>query len=138
MKQENTILYLDNLQKRKRRERYHRIETKPQSRDYKLKMLSKAKDKARRKNVFFDLTVDDIKIGTKCPILGTTFKVGRENWGDSPSLERIDKNRGYEPDNVMVVSMMANSIRNQATPYQIKQVGDFYEQLYRKKSINAS
>lgn len=79
------------------------------------------------------MTVDDIKIGTKCPILGTTFKVGRENWGDSPSLERIDKNRGYEPDNVMVVSMMANLIRNQATPHQIKQVGDFYEHLYRKK-----
>tara|TARA_R110002051_G_scaffold215376_1_gene279879 strand:- start:8592 stop:9008 length:417 start_codon:yes stop_codon:yes gene_type:complete len=138
MKQENTILYLNTLQKHKRKERYHRIETKPQSRDYKLKMLSKSKDKARRRNVFFDLTLDDINVGKKCPILGTTFKVGKENWGDSPSLERIDKNRGYEPDNVIVVCMMANLIKNQATPYQIKQVGDFYEQLYRKKSINAS
>ena len=137
MSQEATVLYLDNLQKRKRRERYNRLEAKPQSRYYKLKILNKAKGKARRKNVFFDLTVDDIKIGTKCPILGTTFKVGRENWGDSPSLERIDKNRGYEPDNVMVVSMMANLIRNQVTPHQIKQVGDFYEHLYRKKAINA-
>ena len=32
--------------------------------------------------------------------------------------------------------MMANSIKNQATPKQIKKVADFYEKVYEKKHIN--
>jgi hypothetical protein len=64
------------------------------------------------------------------------FEVGSDNWQNSPSLDRIDNKRGYEKGNVIVVSMMANSIKNQATPSQIKKVGDFYEKLYRKKSID--
>ena len=69
-------------------------------------------------------------------ILGIPFEVGSDNWQNSPSLDRIDNKRGYEKGNVIVVSMMANSIKNQATPSQIKKVGDFYEKLYRKKSID--
>ena len=45
------------------------------------------------------------------------------------------------PDNVtnyVVVSMMANSIKNQATPTQIRKVADFYEKLYAEKLINIS
>ena len=121
-----------------RQERYRAIESNPQSRDYKLTMLRLAKKRSKKRNIFFNITIEDIEIGTECPILGTPFRVGRANWHDSPSLDRIDNRRGYEKDNVIVVSMMANSIKNQATPKQIKQVGDFYEKLYAEKSIDAS
>ena len=120
----------------KRKERYTEVESNPQSRHYKLTMLRVAKARARRRNFFFDLKVDDIYIGTECPILGIPFEVGAGNWQSSPSLDRIDNRRGYEPDNVIVVCMMANSIKNQATPKQIKKVGNFYERLYKKRSIN--
>tara|TARA_R110002020_G_scaffold198231_2_gene399472 strand:- start:6901 stop:7320 length:420 start_codon:yes stop_codon:yes gene_type:complete len=119
----------------KRKERYDSIESDPQSKDYKLTMLRLAKARARRRNIFFDLSLNDIKINRHCPILGIPFEVGSKNWHNSPSLDRIDNRRGYEPDNVIVVCMMANSIKNQATPEQIKKVGKFYEELYREKSI---
>jgi hypothetical protein len=120
----------------KRKERYKEVESDPQSKDYKLTMLRVAKARAKRRNFFFDLTIEDIHIGTECPILGIPFEVGLQNWQSSPSLDRINNQRGYEPDNIIVVCMMANSIKNQATPKQIKKVGNFYEKLYKKRSIN--
>ena len=88
-----------------RKERYDLVESNPTSRDYKLSMLRLAKRRARKRNIFFDLVADDINVGTHCPILGTEFEVGSDNWQNSPSLDRIDNKRGYEPDNVIVVSM---------------------------------
>ena len=121
-----------------RQERYRAIESNPQSRDYKLRMLREAKRRSKKRNIYFNITLDDITMESRCPILGTLFKVGRENWQNSPSLDRIDNRRGYEKGNVIVVSLMANSIKNQATPEQIKKVGDFYAKLYEEKSINVS
>ena len=121
-----------------RQERYKAIQSNPNSRDYKLTMLRAAKQRSKKRNIYFNITIDDIKMKNKCPILGTPFKVGRENWQNSPSLDRIDNRRGYEKGNVIVVSLMANSIKNQATPEQIKKVGNFYEKLYAEKSIDVS
>ena len=112
-----------------RKTRYEVIERDPQGKDYRLHMLRLAKARARRRNIFFDLILDDIQIGTHCPILDIKFEVGRENWKNSPSLDRIDNSRGYEADNVIVVCMMANSIKNQATPDQIRKVADFYSEI---------
>lgn len=119
-----------------RKQRYKTIEANPLGRQYKVTMLRKAKIRARKRNIYFDLNVDDIFIGRECPILGIPFEVGKDNWQNSPSLDRINNNRGYEKDNVIVVCMMANSIKNQATPKQIKKVADFYEKVYEKKHIN--
>jgi len=69
-----------------------------------------------------------------CPILNIKFQVGRETWYNSPSIDRIDNTQGYTKDNIIIVSMMANSIKNQATPLQIRQVADFYENLYKEKN----
>lgn len=111
-----------------RKTRYETVEKNPQGKDYRLHMLRMAKKRARRRNIFFDLNLEDIKIGTHCPILGLKFEVGMDNWQNSPSLDRIDNNRGYEADNVIVVCMMANTIKNQATPDQIRKVADFYSE----------
>ena len=122
----------------KRKTRYELIEKNPQSRDYRLTMLRHAKDRARRRNIFFDLTLDDIQIGTHCPILNIKFEVGRENWQNSPSLDRIDNSRGYESGNVIVVCMMANSVKNQATPEQIRKVADFYDEIKNSTGVVTS
>jgi len=99
-------------------------------------MLRHARNRSKKRNIYFNLSLDDFEIGTKCPILNIPFKVGKENWQNSPSLDRIDNRRGYEKDNVIVVSTMANSIKNQATPKQIKKVAEFYEKIYNEKNIH--
>jgi hypothetical protein len=96
-----------------------------------------------------NLRVKDLReiMTDKCPILGIKFELnkqgqdwgkgkGKNNWQNSPSLDRIVPEKGYVKDNVIIVSLMANSIKNQATPEQILTVGNFYKKLYKEKGIS--
>jgi len=101
-------------------------------------LIRHAKRRALDKGLEFDLKSEDLTYPDVCPVLGIKLKHGagkgkdREN---SPSLDRVDNNVGYIPSNVIVVSVLANSIKNSATPEQILQVGNFYKKLYKEKGI---
>ena len=75
----------------------------------------------------------------RCPVLGFKFEINRKDkknkWGTSASIDRIIPDKGYVKGNVIIVSLMANSIKNQATPDQILKVGKFYKKLYQEKGI---
>ena len=107
-----------------------------------------AQDRARANKLPFDLTVQDLRdiITDSCPILGIKFELNKNglkwgkgknknNWGNSPSLDRIVPDKGYTKDNIIIVSLMANSIKNQATPNQIQKVATFYKKLYKERGI---
>ena len=49
----------------------------------------------------------------------------------TPSIDRIDPKKGYVKDNIIVVSMRANRIENDATVDEIRKVADFYEKLLK-------
>jgi hypothetical protein len=102
---------------------------------HKYYMVKGARKRAKQKGLDFNLKTGDIEVGTHCPILGLKFVIGNEVWYNSPSLDRIDNTKGYVKGNVIVVSFMANSIKNQATPDQIRKVADFYTKLYKEKGI---
>lgn len=94
-----------------------------------------AKDRARRLNVVFDITVDDIDIPLVCPILGIPLfvatperKGGQHN---SPSLDRIVPEKGYVRGNIMVISWRANHLKGSATPEELCALADFF----RRRSL---
>ena len=97
------------------------------------KMLQHARNRSELYNRDFNITVDDISIPEKCPVLGIKLEHGWEDDESCPTLERIDNNEGYVKGNVMVVSALANRIKNSATYQQILTVGWFYKKLYRQK-----
>ena len=112
-------------------------------------MMEGARDRARKNNIPYDLSIHDLRnlVTDKCPILGIKFELnkqgqawgkgkGKNNWQTSPSLDRIIPEKGYVKDNIIIVSLMANSIKNQATPKQILTVGNFYKKLYKEKGIS--
>lgn len=71
-----------------------------------------------------------------CPILGipldyTGGKIGKGSTCASPTVDRIIGDRGYVENNVHVISMKANSIKQDATPEEILAVGDYYQRLLR-------
>ncbi len=79
-------------------------------------MLNDARRRAKIKGLEFSITVDDIFIPEKCPILGIPLKQGNGKPEDgSPSLDRIDPAKGYTKENVWVISYKANRIKNNAT-----------------------
>lgn len=78
------------------------------------KLFNAAKGRAKKSGLEFSITLDDIKIPEYCPLLGIKL----DAWGDkegSPSLDRIDNELGYTPENIWVISFKANRMKNTAT-----------------------
>jgi hypothetical protein len=98
-----------------------------------LHMWNAAKKRAKTKNLPFTITPSDIVIPPTCPVLGIPLQHGCGNPGpNSPSLDRIVPDRGYVPENVIVVSYRANTIKQDATPDEIALVAAFYQQIWNK------
>lgn len=76
---------------------------------------------AKRRGIHFDLKYTDFELPEYCPILG--IKIEYEGDGNSPShatLDRIDNSKGYIPGNVMIISRLANAMKNEATFEQLQ------------------
>lgn len=83
-------------------------------------MLSRANLRAKKLNIEFTLTKQDIVIPDKCPLLNVPFKLGTKgDYQFSPSIDRIDPMKGYTKDNIKVISTLANTMKNSATKEQL-------------------
>lgn len=76
-----------------------------------------ARARAKQDGMDFDLSLDDIVIPECCPYLRTVFVMGDKQL--AASLDRIDSTKGYTKDNIMVISYMANRMKNNATIEQL-------------------
>jgi hypothetical protein len=101
--------------------------------------LSSAKQRAKKNNLPFSITEQDIKdvwpIDNKCPALDIEFIIGGHDTMnyDSPSLDRIIPNKGYVKGNIQIVSALANGIMSNATPEQVIKVGQYFKKLIDNK-----
>jgi len=97
-------------------------------------MLHNARLKARRKGYKSDLTLDDLILPEVCPVLGIPLMIGTGKvCQNSPSLDRIDNTKGYMRGNVIIVSMRANAIKNDATVEELGRVYRFYKDMHQKR-----
>ena len=108
---------------RKYREAGATKEAKRRREDPAYTMYGNAKQRAKRSGIEFTISKDDIRIPETCPVLGISLATPEERVGkqkdNSPSLDRIDSRKGYTPDNVWVVSYLANRMMSNATPEQL-------------------
>lgn len=75
-----------------------------------------ARQRARRDNLDFNLSVSDIIIPNICPKLGILLFSSKGRMGqNSPSIDRKDSSRGYTKDNIQVISWKANRLKNNGT-----------------------
>lgn len=89
-------------------------------------MLYQTKARAKRKGISFNLTIEDIIIPEKCPILGMSLVINDNRCGEnSPTIDRIDPEKGYTKGNVQIISHKANSIKNNANPEELEKVATF-------------
>lgn len=100
------------------------------TKNYEKQLLKFAKQRAKKKNLPFDITEQDINIPEKCPVLGIPlFKGDGVMIDNSPNLDRIIPELGYVQNNVRVISQKANRIKSNATLEEIILVlKDFEEQ----------
>lgn len=84
------------------------------------RLFSGAKRRAKDKNLEFNITLDDIIIPDKCPLLNIPFINGiGKNYESTPSLDRIDPKKGYIKGNIWVITKKANSMKNSATKEEL-------------------
>ena len=77
-----------------------------------------ARQRARDKNLPFELEVSDIIIPEICPILQIPLKLNSGRPGgkaDSPSVDRIIPSLGYIKNNIQVISFKANMMKSDAS-----------------------
>lgn len=104
-----------------------------------LRMLRRAKQRAKERGLDFDITAEDIVIPTHCPVLGTELKVHKGRSGgnpESPALDRIDNTKGYVKGNVMVVSHRANMMKVDASPEELIKFAEWVLTRYRQDVAN--
>jgi hypothetical protein len=81
-------------------------------------MYQRAKQRCKNNNREFSITVEDITIPDVCPVLGIKLNMNSGKSGayrNSPSLDRIDNNKGYTKENIQVISQLANAMKGHAT-----------------------
>ena len=74
----------------------------------------------------------------KCPVFGNKFKFCTGNdWKRKQyamSVDRIDNNKGYHKDNIVIVSVKANTMKSSATLKELYRVADFYYELEKRSA----
>ena len=116
------VLPLEDFAKNKQGKNGRRSECKPCNRkeqqqtkanNPEKRMLYAAQARASRDKIPFNLTLNDIKIPTHCPVYGTKLQYGLGSWLDnSPSLDKVVPSLGYIKGNVRVISHLANRHKN--------------------------
>ena len=85
------------------------------------RMLYRAKARAERKGIHFNLEECDVSIPDVCPLLGIPFIFNEgKPTPHSPSLDRIVPDLGYTKGNVLVISMRANAAKNDLSLGELK------------------
>lgn len=80
-------------------------------------LVARAKDRARARNLPFNISAGDVVVPPICPALGIPLVTGQKRSAMSPSLDRIQPRLGYVPGNVRVLSDRANRMKgNLALP----------------------
>lgn len=89
-----------------------------------------AKKRAREKGLVFSISPFDIVIPKNCPLLNLVLRRGKGILKDcSPSLDRLDNEKGYTKENIWVISHKANRIKGALSLGQLK---DFVENLEKE------
>lgn len=92
------------------------------------RILQGARRRAEKYGLPFDLTEEDIEIPDVCPALGIPLiqATGRAT-DNSPSLDRIEPEKGYIKTNVRVISNRANVLKRDATWAELKKLARYME-----------
>ena len=84
------------------------------------RILWRAKHSAKKKNLDFSLTLDDIVIPQICPYLGVILTTGYQGRDDCrASIDRKDPTKGYIKGNIQIISQLANKMKSNANTEQL-------------------
>jgi hypothetical protein len=101
--------------------------------DIRYVMWCSASKRAKIKNIPFAILPTDIpEIPSLCPVLGIELKQSKDkyNLDASPSLDKIEPQKGYVLGNIRIISHKANKLKSNATVNELRLVLKDLEDLY--------
>lgn len=139
----NKKYYANNIDKYRERsnkykETYKEI-LKTKAREYRKSNLEKglfknAYYRALKGGLEFNIALEDITIPDICPVLNIPiYRRGASVCKNSPTLDRIDPNKGYVKGNIAVISHKANSLKSNGTAEEHRQIADFIDKNKKDK-----
>lgn len=103
--------------------------------DYREKyLLRSAKCRCDKYNIPFNITIKDIVIPDYCPILKiklTKDSMSKQDW-NAPSIDKIVPELGYTKGNIMIISLKANVMKNNATKDELLAFSEFFINYWKK------
>ncbi len=117
-----------STEKKKQKKVFHTEEFKLRRR-----LLNSARTRANKFKLPFDISLDDISIPKKCPVLGIRlFKKGGQPSANSPALDRKINEHGYVKNNIFVISHRANNLKNDISESELKNLIKYLRNNGRK------
>lgn len=89
-------------------------------------MFNSAKGRAKRKGILFTITLEDIVIPDRCPVLGVEIVLER-NHKYAPSIDQIVPGAGYTPENILIMSKRANLLKNDMSEEEAVMLAKWFE-----------
>ena len=99
-------------------------------------MWYRAKDRAKKKSFEFNLDESDIVIPKYCPVfpeIELIINDGKSSY-NSPSLDRVDNNKGYTKGNIRVISSRANILKKNGSLNDFKRLIEYIESNSQEKN----
>lgn len=94
------------------------------------RIIIRLRHKCKQQGIPFDITHEDIPVPTHCPVFGTELILGGtdgyKDW-NSPSIDRVIPALGYVKGNVHVISVRANTIKNDASAEELRKVAAYID-----------
>lgn len=94
------------------------------------KLLRHLKQSAKKRNIKFALTENDLRdlsFPLTCPILNEPLDYTIRSYSPwKPSVDRIDSSKGYEANNIQILSFKANRAKNDLTDAELKLFSIYY------------
>ena len=85
------------------------------------KMLVRSRTRAKQLNIEFNIEAEDLILNEYCPILNIKLDYIKKEMNNmnAASLDRIDNSKGYIKGNVMIISVLANTMKSNASIDQL-------------------
>jgi hypothetical protein len=97
------------------------------------KLFARVKHQAKNRKISFNLNPAYFALPEICPVLKIPLQFHTVNADDnSYSVDRIDNTRGYDNDNVCIMSLKANRIKSNATLEELVMVGKWATEELKK------
>ena len=113
---------------------------KYQGRNWLKKLVTDSRYRAKRAGIECDLTYENVLplVPEYCPVLQIKLEWKSLPGGNpaKPSIDRIDPDKGYTLDNIVVVSWRVNDLKADATIEELQKLATFYSK-YSGSSKNS-